>query len=103
MRRCAITGAGAGIGRALAERFAREGFELLLIDVDRDAGERLATSPSARQPGSYPPTWPARTGSTRSSADWTRRRSTSSSTMRASAASGASTPHPGPSSGGSWR
>jgi len=38
-RRCAVTGGAQGIGRALAERFARAGFALTLIDVERSAGE----------------------------------------------------------------
>lgn len=34
-----ITGAGAGIGRASAELFAREGARVLLADIDAEAGE----------------------------------------------------------------
>ena len=37
-----ITGAGMGIGRACAHRFAEEGAKLLLIDVQRDAGQAVA-------------------------------------------------------------
>ena len=36
----AITGAAAGIGRALALRFAREGWRIVGIDADEDAAER---------------------------------------------------------------
>src|SRR5262249_51097221 len=41
-----VTGAASGIGRALAERFAREGMQLALADVDR-AG--LAATPARVQ------------------------------------------------------
>jgi NAD(P)-dependent dehydrogenase (short-subunit alcohol dehydrogenase family) len=34
-----VTGAGSGIGRATAERFAREGASVLVTDIDTDAGE----------------------------------------------------------------
>jgi NAD(P)-dependent dehydrogenase (short-subunit alcohol dehydrogenase family) len=34
-RRCVITGAAQGIGKAIAERFAAEGAQLLLADIDR--------------------------------------------------------------------
>ncbi len=37
-----VTGAGNGIGRAIAGRFAREGMRVALLDVDRDAVERAA-------------------------------------------------------------
>ena len=38
-RTCVITGAGSGIGRSIARRFAREGAKLVLVDID---GLRLA-------------------------------------------------------------
>ncbi|MBW2124032.1 MAG: SDR family NAD(P)-dependent oxidoreductase, partial [Deltaproteobacteria bacterium] len=36
-----ITGAGAGIGRATALRFAREGAKVVVADLDDSAGEDL--------------------------------------------------------------
>lgn len=35
-----VTGAGAGIGRAIAERFAREGARVTIAEIDADAGKR---------------------------------------------------------------
>jgi 3alpha(or 20beta)-hydroxysteroid dehydrogenase len=37
-----VTGAGSGIGRAIAARFVAEGAKLLVADIDRTAGERVA-------------------------------------------------------------
>lgn len=34
-----VTGAGSGIGQATAERFAEEGANVLVVDIDEDAGE----------------------------------------------------------------
>ena len=35
-----VTGAGSGMGRAFAERFAREGMSVVLADIQEDALER---------------------------------------------------------------
>jgi 3-oxoacyl-[acyl-carrier protein] reductase len=39
-----VTGAGSGIGRAMAERFAREGGAVVVADVSADAGEAAAAA-----------------------------------------------------------
>lgn len=41
-RRAVITGAAAGIGRAIALRFAKAGAELVLLDIDAEQNERTA-------------------------------------------------------------
>ena len=38
-----VTGAGSGIGRASAVRFAEEGARVTCVDVDRDAVQAVAT------------------------------------------------------------
>lgn len=43
-KRCVITGAAQGIGKAIAERFAAEGAVLLLADIDGPRVEALASS-----------------------------------------------------------
>lgn len=39
-----VTGAGSGIGRALAERFAAEGMKVVIADIETDALDRVRTS-----------------------------------------------------------
>ncbi|WP_114228286.1 MULTISPECIES: SDR family oxidoreductase [Sphingomonas] len=47
-KRCIVTGAARGIGLAIARRFADEGGEVLLTDVDEEAGEAAAAELGAR-------------------------------------------------------
>jgi NAD(P)-dependent dehydrogenase (short-subunit alcohol dehydrogenase family) len=46
-RAAIVTGGAAGIGRGIAARFAREGALVVVADVDREAGERVAAEISA--------------------------------------------------------
>src|SRR4026207_2068919 len=43
-----VTGAGSGIGRALADRFGQEGMNVVLADVEDDALEETAVMLRAR-------------------------------------------------------
>jgi 3-hydroxybutyrate dehydrogenase len=43
-RAALVTGAASGIGRAIAERFAAEGAEVAVVDVDGEGAERVAAS-----------------------------------------------------------
>lgn len=47
-----VTGAGSGIGRALAQRFAAEGMRVALADIDEAAAQETARSIAAASPGS---------------------------------------------------
>lgn len=42
-RRCLVTGAGSGIGRATAEAFAREGARVAVLDIDHEQAGRVAS------------------------------------------------------------
>ena len=39
-----ITGGGAGIGKAVAMRFAKEGAKVVVLELDRDRGEAVVES-----------------------------------------------------------
>src|ERR1700722_8279656 len=39
-----VTGGGDGIGRGIVRRFAREGAQVLVAEIDDDAGEAVAAS-----------------------------------------------------------
>ncbi|MCA3749297.1 MAG: SDR family NAD(P)-dependent oxidoreductase, partial [Rubrobacter sp.] len=41
-KRTIVTGAGSGIGRAIAHRFAAEGARVVLADVDEEAARKVA-------------------------------------------------------------
>ncbi len=41
-----VTGAGAGIGKQIAQAFAREGARLCIADIDARAAERAAAASS---------------------------------------------------------
>ncbi len=45
---CVVTGAARGIGRAIAQAFAREGGEVILTDIDRPGGEAAAATIGCR-------------------------------------------------------
>src|SRR5256885_15886362 len=49
---CLITGAGSGIGRASAHRFAEEGARVVVADIDLDAARRTVEEISATSPDS---------------------------------------------------
>jgi NAD(P)-dependent dehydrogenase (short-subunit alcohol dehydrogenase family) len=42
-----ITGAGSGIGRGTARRFAREGATVVVAEIDEEAGQEVADSLAA--------------------------------------------------------
>ena len=41
-KKCIVTGAGAGIGRAIAQAFVAEGASVALLDIDAAKAERAA-------------------------------------------------------------
>ncbi|MCA1729496.1 MAG: SDR family NAD(P)-dependent oxidoreductase, partial [Actinobacteria bacterium] len=41
-KRAIVTGAGAGIGRAIALRLAQEGARIVLADVDEESAQKVA-------------------------------------------------------------
>lgn len=43
-----VTGAGRGIGRAIARRLAHEGYDVIVVDVDGDSAEKSAAEVSGR-------------------------------------------------------
>src|SRR2546430_1213310 len=49
---CLITGAGSGIGRASARRFAEEGARVVVADIDLDAAQRTVEEIAATSPDS---------------------------------------------------
>ena len=58
-RACVVTGAGSGIGRAIAVRLAEEGGRVLCADVNGGAAEETAGS-IGRERTRWPPTCPTR-------------------------------------------
>lgn len=45
---CLITGAGSGIGEAIARRFAQEGAKLVLTDINKDTVDNVANALSKK-------------------------------------------------------
>jgi NAD(P)-dependent dehydrogenase (short-subunit alcohol dehydrogenase family) len=52
---CIVTGAGRGIGRAVAIAFATEGARVVVNDVDKDAANEVATEIGERAVANYEP------------------------------------------------
>lgn len=50
-RRAVVTGAGRGLGRAIAERLVEAGADVLVADIDRELATAVAKGLNARRPG----------------------------------------------------
>lgn len=48
-----ITGAGSGLGEAMAERFAGEGYRVAVCDIDQDRADAVLARISGKSPGSF--------------------------------------------------
>ncbi len=42
MKKAVVTGGASGIGEAIARRFVKEGYEVIILDMDKERGEKVA-------------------------------------------------------------